>query len=444
MADLDAIKRPKLLDTSKVPDPVLGDAPLTGERYYSKEYMQKEWDKLWTKTWLIAGLDAQIPKVGDFITAKIGIESIICVRGKDKKVRAFYNVCPHRGNRLIDDASGNKKAIACRYHGWRFDLDGDLKLAPCAEDFPQGNPCGKLKLSEIPCEVWSGFIWYSLDENALPLAEHLGPIKHQVESYQMDNMKRIHWTTVEGDFNWKIPQDNFNESYHLPFVHPQAKYSLEQSYEHCQFDMYEGLGHTRMQMPGDRPSEALKGEIDTIMEAMHNQLKFWELDPEEFRDNPLKMRAALQKAKRERGAEKGFDYSGFVDDQLTDHFHYILFPNLSLSLKPDGCIFTQSNPHPTDPTKSYFDFWYLIWFPKDHEEYYCYVMSETFKADFQPEHVQGPWPEASCGPAIDQDVEVWNSQQLGLQSRGFKREYLSGQESRVRFWHETLDHMLES
>lgn len=444
MGKLENISATALIDTTKVADPKLGDTPLTGERYFSDKYMQKEWDKLWTKTWLIAGLEADLSQPGDIISTEIGKESVICMRGTDQKIRAFYNVCPHRGNRLIDDASSHQKNVTCRYHGWRFSLEGQLKFAPCAEDYPQGNPCGKLSLSELPCEVWAGFVWYSLDEDIVPLEQHLGPLKAQIDTYQMEQMKRIHHVTIEGDFNWKIPQDNFNESYHLPFVHPQTKYVMEQHYSFSQFDMYEPLGHTRLIMPGGGPSRSLKGETDTILEMMANELRFWDLEPEDFRAKPHSMRMALQKAKREKGSEKGFDYSGFVDAQLTDNFHYILFPNLSLSLKPDGAIFTRTNPHPTDPSKCLFDFWYFMWFPHGEREYYCAVMDQTFPADFVPEHIQGSFPEVSCGPAIDQDVEIWSSQQKGLSSRGFKREYLSGQESRIRFWHETLDRMLSN
>ena len=114
---------------------------------------------------------------------------------------------------------------------------------------------------------------------------------------------------VEGEFNWKIVQDNFNESYHLPFVHPQTRYLLEQSYLDCQFDMY-------------APEE------------------------DDFRDNPYDIREALINRKRELGEAKGFDYSEFNDAQLVDHFHYTMFPNVSYSLKPDGCIWLRANPHP--------------------------------------------------------------------------------------------------
>lgn len=432
------------VDRTKVEEPVLGDAPITGERYYDINFARKEWDKVWTKTWLIAGMENQLREVGDYITCEIGPESILCSRGKDGKIRAFYNVCQHRGNRLMDDEQGFSKNFTRRYHGWRFATDGELKFVPCAEDFPQGNPCGKLNLVELKCEVWAGFVWYSMNDDIAPLADVLGPLKDQIESYEMQNMKRTHWVTVEGEFNWKCVQDNFNESYHLPFVHPQTKYIMEQSYKLCQFDLYAPQGHTRMFMPGSRPTSALKGEIDEVISMMREELEFWDLNPDDYRENPHAMREDLQKVKRKTGAKKGFDYSNFNDDQLTDHYHYTLFPNVSFSLKPDGCIFLRSNPHPTDPNKCIFDLWYLMTFPEGVDEYYSHSMSEMIAADFQAPHVQGKFGDVSCGPAIDQDVAVWSEQQKGLRSRGFKRDYLSNQERRVRFWHEKLDAMIDA
>ena len=138
----------------------------------------------------------------------------------------------------------------------------------------------------------------------------------------MQNMKRTHWVTVEGEFNWKIVQDNFNESYHLPFVHPQTRYIMEQHYAGCQFDMYAPEGHTRMIMPGSQPTKSLKGETDEVLERLAPDLEFWELNPEDFRENPRSIREALRARKRELGEEKGFDFSRFNDAQIVDCLLY--------------------------------------------------------------------------------------------------------------------------
>ena len=433
--------RPRI-DRAKLPDPPLSNGPIMGERYWSREFMNREWDAIWTKAWLIGGLAEQVREPGDLFTYVIGRESILVTRGEDRRIRAFYNVCPHRGKQLVEEEQGHAKRIACTYHGWRFKPDGELTFVPCGEDFVGGNPCGKVNLAQVRCEVFAGFVWVNLDPGAPPLAEHLGPIAAQVECYQMEQMRRTHWVTLDGDFNWKCVQDNFNESYHLPFVHPGTAYVMEQNYKDCQFDLYSAQGHTRMLMPGSRPSKALRGQTDTVIEALGRELAYWDLDPEDFRADPMAIRPALQAAKRAKGAGKGYDFSRFHDDQLTDHYHYTVFPNISFSLKPDGCIWLRADPHPTDPERCVFDMWYFTWFPDGANEYYSYSMSEAVDLSTPVEHLRSGVGEFSCGPAIDQDVAIWSSQQRGLRSRGYRGGHFAGQESRVRFFHDTIDRWL--
>jgi phenylpropionate dioxygenase-like ring-hydroxylating dioxygenase large terminal subunit len=433
---------PGLIDKAKLPEPNLSTGPIAGERYWSREFMQAEWDRIWTRAWLIGGLAEQVPNPGDFFTYEIGRESILVTRGDDQRVRAFYNVCPHRGKRLVDAEQGHARRIACAYHGWRFKPDGELSFVPCAEDFTGGTPCGRVNLEELRCEVFAGFIWVNLNPDARPLAEHLGPVGPQIANYEMEKMRRTHWVTLDGDFNWKCVQDNFNESYHLPYVHPGTLYVMEQSYKDCQFDLYADHGHARMFMPGSRPSKSLKGQTETVIAALERELRYWDLDPESFRSDPMAIRAALQRAKRERGAAKGWDYSRFHDEQLTDHWHYTVFPNLSFSLKPDGCIWLRADPHPTDPEACVFDMWYFTWFPEDGGPYFANAMAEAVDPGAAVPHKRGKVGEISCGPAIDQDVAIWSSQQKGLRSRGYRGGHLAGQESRVRFFHDTIDRWL--
>ncbi|UYV16069.1 aromatic ring-hydroxylating oxygenase subunit alpha [Porphyrobacter sp. ULC335] len=430
---------PNRIDVTPQPMPALSDRPIEGSRYWSREFMDREWDGIWTKSWLIGGLAAQVAKPGDFFTYDIGRESILVTRGEDGVVRAFYNVCPHRGKRLVMEEEGHSKRIACSYHGWRFTPEGDLNFVPCPEDFPQGTPCGKVRLEEVRCEFFASFVWVNLDPQATSLADHLGPVADQIAGYRMEQMHRTHWVTLEGDWNWKCVQDNFNESYHLPFVHPQTRFVMEQSYKDCQFDLYAPQGHARMFMPGSRPARSLRGHTDTVLEMMAKELTYWGLDPEDFRDDPLRTREALQQAKRALGAEKGYDFSHFHDAQLTDHFHYTIFPNISFSLKPDGCIWLRADPHPTDPERCYFDMWYFTWFPEGVDRYYAYSMGQEVDRTVPVPHQRGVVGELSCGPGIDQDVSIWSEQQKGLRSRGYKGGHLAGQEARVRFFHDTID-----
>lgn len=433
----------QLADVSKQPEPRLRGNPITPERYFSRDYMEREWDKIWTRTWQIAGLERELENKGDYITTSLGRERILCTRGDDGKIRAFYNVCQHRGLQLMAEPSGNVRRFTCPYHGWAYDLKGTLKAVPDEADYPQGSPCGKLNLVEIPCDSWAGFVWFNMDEDCVPLREFLGPIADQIDSYPMEDMRRTHWVTIEGDFNWKLVQDNFSESYHVPFVHPGSKFVIEYSHHHCQFDHYPE-GHCRMFMPGAGPAESVKGGEKETLESLKNELALWELDPDDYRGGKTRnIRKDLQRQKRKLGADKGYDFSTYHDDQLTDNWHYTIFPNLSFSLKPDGNIWLRARPHETDPEKCYFDMWYMTLFPKGATEYYSWVMREHVSIDTPAEHIQGKAGEISAGPAIDEDLEIWPAQQQGLHSRGYKRDYLSGQESRMRYFHETLEDWLE-
>jgi phenylpropionate dioxygenase-like ring-hydroxylating dioxygenase large terminal subunit len=426
-------------DKTKAPEPKLSDKPISPDRYYSREIWQKEWETIWTRTWQIAGVIQQLQKPGDYLTMPFGVERILCVKGDDGKVRAFYNVCQHRGMMLMSGEQGHSRRLVCPYHGWAYDLKGTLRVVPEEADYPQGSPCGKLNLVEIPCESWAGFIWFNMDPNCISLREYMAPVADQIDCYPMDDMVRTHWVTIEGNFNWKLVQDNFNESYHVPFVHPQTKYVMEYSHVACQFDLYPS-GHARMFLPGDTPTVQLQGGEEETLRYLAEHLKFWELDPDQFRGGKTReIRAAVQKQKRKLGAAKGYDFSRYDDDQLTDHWHYTIFPNLSFSLKPDGNIWLRARPHPTDPEKCFFDMWYLTLFPKGATKYYSQSMAEWVDIGTPAPHEEGKWGEVSMGPGIDQDVAVWEVQQKALHSRGYRRDYLAWQERRVRFFHDNLD-----
>ncbi len=444
MADADpgTLRRPRA-DIAKLPEPVLKGTPITPERYFAREWMDREWDKVWTRTWQIAGLKRELARTGDYVTIDLGRETIVCVLGEDGQTRAFYNVCQHRGMRLMNAASGNAgRRLTCPYHGWAYDLAGTLRTVPDEADFAQGSPCGKLNLVEIQCEVWAGFVWFNMDTGAAPLRRFLGPIADQIDTYPMEDMVRTHWVTLEGDFNWKLVQDNFSESYHVPFVHPATKFVLEYAHLDCQFDHYPE-GHCRMLMPGAGPTRSLKGGENETLAMLAEELEFWGLDPDAYRGGKTRdIRLDLQRRKRERGAEKGFDFDSYHDSQLTDHWHYTIFPNLSFSLKPDGNIWLRARPHESDPERCYFDMWYMTLFPKGQTQYYSQTMKEWVSTETASPHVQGPVSTVSAGPAIDEDVAIWSGQQRGLHSRGYTRDYLAGQESRMRYFHETLERWL--
>lgn len=412
-----------------------GDA-ITGDRYWSREFMQKEWDSMWTRVWHIGARESEMEEAGDFVVHNFMQESVLIVRQEDASYKAFYNVCPHRGNRLVWGDTGGMQTFTCAYHGWEFDKQGTLITAPDSENFRNGSPCGKVKLVELKCELWGGFVWYTMDAEARPLLEYLDPLPSHFANRDMDKMKRVVWRKVEVDCNWKFASDNFNESYHVRIVHPTMGTYMVEDYSGHRFEMY-ATGHNAAFELG-QPSSRYATDNDYWTDL----LKKWELDPAEFKGQSSEARLALQQQKRKLGVSKGHEYmEKLSDDELTDFFHYTSFPNLTITGTPmDGAIhFFRTEPHPTDPEKCTFEYWALYPEIKGVES----IMT-----------INGPqqWEEAEpemltfgvdvVGDFIDEDLSVAVNQQKGLHSRGYQDALLTEQESRVRRFHEVLNDYL--
>ena len=385
---------------------------------------------------MLLGRESELPEAGDWQAEDVGPESILMVRQKDGGVRAFYNVCQHRGNRLVFEPAGRVKRFVCQYHGWAYLPDGKLDFAQDAEDFPQGNPCGKLTLKEVACDTFAGFVWVNLAENPPSLREFLGPIWDDWNMYPIASMRRYVAYTVRVPCNWKVIQDNFNESYHLRSVHPGASIQIEEGYRDTQFDICKE-GHSRMVMHAGYPARSMAGK--ELAEPLKQMMLHWGLEPSDFVGRERDIRVALQQQKRQLATERGLDhYHNLRDEQLTDFYHYTLFPNFAVSITADGFHFLRTRPHPTDPEQCLFDNWHYAVPPVDPN---AIVMTPAgpVPANAPLEHETIDYLEKSVGQGIDEDLTITTGQQLGFRSRGFTDVYLAGQESRIRHFHEMID-----
>ena len=416
---------------------------ITGDRYYSPEFAAREWEHMWKRIWHVGGRMAQMEEAGDFIVHNFLHESVIMIRQEDGSVRAFFNVCQHRGNRLAATASGGiVGAMTCTYHGWKWGIDGLLKEAQDPNDFPQGNPCGKLRLKELPCETWGGFVWYSFDKNVVPLLEYLDPIPALLAGRQLDKWHRVIWRTLTVRTNWKFASDNFNESYHLPTVHPQMQAIIDEDYTNTHFEMYPS-GHNRMIELG-QPSmrSKLPNEVEP---AWADMLRNWELDPADFAGRARDGRIALQQQMRKLGPARGYTYfDGLSDDELTDHFHHTLFPNVTVTGTSDGLHFFRTEPNIDDPNWSTFDYWYMVPEIEGRSEApTIYGMRPYAEAEHETTGFADHLAELGIGDFLSQDLSIAETQQMGLRSAGYEDAYLTGQETRVRRFHEVLNDYLE-
>ncbi len=424
---------------------ILRGDPITGDRFYSPQFAQAEWDHLWTKIWHIAGRLAEVPEPGDYVVHHFMRESVICVRQDDGSIKAFHNVCGHRGQRLVWN-SASLDAFTCPYHGWVWGKDGVLKSIPDPDTFSKGNPCGKLKLRELRCDTWGGFVWYTMDPHAQSLADFLEPMPELFRAYPMESLVRVAWYRVELETNWKFATDNFSESYHTRTAHPQVPPWIDQDHWNARLEVYP-KGHGRTVHPmrpslRDRPPPEVTHPFDVL-------LREWGIDPQSYPDYETKamqgwrdMKAAKRKLWRERGYAH---YAEMDDEQLTDSLHTVFFPNVTMSFLPDNVILFRTEPHPTDPEKCYFDLWCMAFPVKGQEEVESIMAGPRPLREAECEHRtfdKGRGIEELAGQIVYQDMMLAEGQQLGMHSRGYADAVLSDQEVRVRFFHEVLNDWL--
>lgn len=417
--------------------PVRGDT-ITADRYISKNWMDREMAALWPKVWHLGGVLADLEDEGDFIRHNFAKESVIMVRQEDGSIRAFYNSCPHRGNRLILGDAGSTPRITCGYHGWQFDPDGTLVHVQDPDDFPGGNPCGKVHLTQLRCETWGPFVFWCMDNDVAPLAEWLAPFPDRLAGYGLENWVRVMNVSCDAEFNWKIIRDNFNESYHLPTIHPELATFINDGLPDTLFEMYPS-GHNAMWMKGHQATtrrDYTVGEVPAPLDAV---AAAWGIDPAGFGGRTSDIRQAVIDAKRAQGKDRGYsNYEQMTDQQLVDYFHCTLFPNLTITMSPEQCQILRTEPHPTDPEKCVFQHWCLYPPVKGMKEVETPVGPAPLRHDAIVRHsVYGDG--VSVGYVADQDMSIGTSQQQGLNSRGFKGCILPNQEKRVQRFHELLN-----
>jgi phenylpropionate dioxygenase-like ring-hydroxylating dioxygenase large terminal subunit len=402
--------------------------------------MKREFERLWPRVWNIGGWRAELSEPGDYLTHTLGSDSLLFVLQPDRSVKAFFNVCQHRGNLLMQSSSGHVEEVVCTYHGWKYGLNGRLNWVQDPDDFPRGgNPCGKRNLVEVRCEVFAGFIWYNLNPSCEPLKTYLGELWDIYASYRMEQMVRVYHAVCEVPFNWKNLRDNFCESYHLPATHPQLSEYFEDDYRNTIFEIYPS-GHSTMRMKGGLTSPRAPCPTK-IYPTLEYEMRRWDLDPKDFDGHPELVREALQRQIRRLGPSRGLKHvMNLRDDQLTDAFHTNLFPSTSITAVLNTVNFQRSEPHPSDPNKSIYDCWMLVYPMEGQREVLMETGAPVPLVEAPKEVVE--YKKYDFGLAINQDLNVASSQQLGMRSRGFKEAYLTGQENRIHKFHDTINEYL--
>ncbi len=204
--------------------------------YHSKEFFELEIEKLFKPGWMLAGHTSELTNPRDFITFDGFGERALIIKGHDNVIRAFHNVCRHRGARLIEGRGNNcPHSLSCPFHGWTYDLTGKLIGIPAQDTFDNLDPA-KNGLVPLEFELWMGLIFIRFKTGGPSLKQTLAPVENLVAPYQIENMQLLAGSSYKELrlYNWKVIHDIDNEGYHVPIGHP----SLQQLYGKRYSDEY--------------------------------------------------------------------------------------------------------------------------------------------------------------------------------------------------------------
>ncbi len=229
--------------------PELGTGPVSYEDSISPAHYEAERDAIFRRTWLNVGRVEKLPRAGSYFTRELDAArtSVVVVKDKDGTVRAFHNMCRHRGNKLVwndypqEETSGTCRQFTCKYHGWRYGLEGDLTFVQQESEFFDLDKAD-YGLVAVQAEVWEGFIFVHLDpDNTESVHDYLGELGAGLVGYPFHEMTAVYPYRAEVGATWKLFIDAFAEFYHAPVLH--AKQATDEESRKLQSYGFEALAY---------------------------------------------------------------------------------------------------------------------------------------------------------------------------------------------------------
>lgn len=316
-------------DTMPVPDVLRlttstyrGSDDIPIDRYISREWHEREKERLWKRVWQFACREDEVAERGDYLLYEIAGTSYIVMRSGDDEITAYPNACLHRG-RQLKDYDGHCSEVRCPFHGFAWELDGTFKDVPAQWDFPHVEP-EAFKLPEVRVGRWQGFVFINPDPDCEPFEDFIAELDEHFAVWDLtDRWKQAHVAKVI-PVNWKIAQEAFCEAYHVNATHPQVMPYLGDT--NSQVDVWENIA--RVITPGGTPSPLL-GEV-----SENDQMRAM-LDVRHDQELPVTvpegatMRAVAAAMARVRWKEMGAGERAEImsDAELMDSIDYTLFPN---------------------------------------------------------------------------------------------------------------------
>lgn len=402
---------------------------ISAKHYVSPDFAAQEAGQLWGRVWQMACREEEIPKVGDFYTYDIVDQSVIVVRTAPDEIKAYHNVCPHRG-RTITEGCGHAARLFCKYHGWSWKLDGSIAKVVdrhewAAEDLTDEN------LALVPVHVgrWSGWVYINLDPDCTTsLEEHLAPAKAYLDPFDIGGMN-YHWrkSTVL-DCNWKVALEAFNEGYHVQTTHNQMLRYFDDWTQsravgrHGNFGYWESMpmGSRSPRLTDGQPTEDIRGGIREYMEDMAATLNAGSSVQTVFAARRVEQEvppgtphaevlAKFGQFIYENAISQGLQWPDITGEQMyAAGVDWHLFPNQVMLMGATGLLGYRARPFGNDPDKCIWDVYSLQRYAPGTAP----VVEHEWSSDLADKDF---W-----GLILTQDYQNMAEVQKGMKSKAFK------------------------
>lgn len=424
---------------------------VASENYVSREFAMKEKERLWPRVWQVACREEDIPKPGDYVVYDIADETIVVVRRQGGAIKAFHNVCPHRGRQIME-GSGHAVNFRCGYHNWTFDLDGKNVIVQDRDDWAGALDRECLDLVSVRTGTWGGFVFINMDPHGESLEEFLDPIPEYLDPYEFEKL-RYRWALeLHLDCNWKTALEAFMEGYHVAATHTQLLISQGEDYTQSRaHGKHSHFGYWDAQVPPGQPSPRLK--MDAPADPRPGVVDFFQQMEETFkaiftdRDfeaakrilaecpadlDPMTAFGMAMEFGRQAAEAEGCGYPPNLTPEAmfkagTD---WHVFPNCVTLPYFDGSVWYRARPNGDDPNKCIFNIYSLKRYGAGKEPG---AQLEVHK------DVSGK----SFGLIVDQDLDNMTKVQKGMKSRAFRHALPNPvQEVEISNFHQNLEQYL--
>jgi Rieske 2Fe-2S family protein len=352
-------------------------------RYYiDPSLLEIEQERIFERTWQLAGHVCSLPRPGSYVTTRAGSQPVLVVRDEQHQLQAFKNVCRHRGSRLLSGSGQCKAAIRCRYHGWTYRLDGSLIGVPEGLSFDEKIDKASYGLMPARVEELCGLVFVNLDPDATPLAELVGDLPQRLSAYRIETLEAFSNGGRDQPANWKAVVDNYLEGYHIPIAHPGLMRMLDyKNYEVEVHDHWVWFDAPMRSKPSSNRLERLYTKLVTPM-------------------------------------------PGLGEDDRAIWRYVFIYPNTTIDLYPDQVNTWQLFPNGVGHTG---------------DVYGCY---RAPGAGPRTRFVQ--WANGRLNTLVlDEDIDLVDNVQQGLQTRGYRCGPLSRREHGVAWFADRIRADLE-